>query len=72
MFAVCDSQPVTGSQTSAVQAFVSLQFSAIPPPQTPLEQVSFNVHALPVLHAVPSALGTFEQAPVPGLQTPAS
>jgi hypothetical protein len=33
--------------------------------------VSTCVHALPSLHAVPSALGGFEQIPSAGLQVPA-
>jgi hypothetical protein len=72
MFTVCDIQPIAASHTSAVQESESSQFRADPPPQTPLEQVSFNVHASPLLHAEPSAFVTSEQTPVTVSQTPGS
>jgi hypothetical protein len=67
---VCDSHPLAGLQTSAVQAFESLQFSAIPPPQTPAKQVSSNLHASPLMHVDPSAFVRLEQTPVTVSQTP--
>ena len=39
--------------------------------QVPAWQVSVCVHALPSLHAVPSALFGFEHVPVEGSQVPA-
>jgi hypothetical protein len=49
---VACAQPVDGSQESAVHGLLSLQLMALPP-QTPAEHVSFVVHALPSLQAVP-------------------
>jgi hypothetical protein len=43
-------QPVAGTHESFVQTLLSLQFGAGPPTQTPPEQVSPVVHALPSLH----------------------
>jgi hypothetical protein len=43
-------QPVAGRQESSVHGLLSLQSSAGPPPQAPLAQVSFVVHALPSSH----------------------
>jgi hypothetical protein len=46
-------QPLTALQLSVVQAFASLQLSAVPAAQTPLWQVSAPLHALPSLQDVP-------------------
>src|SRR5437870_708981 len=42
----------------------AVQTTGFPPVQTPAWQVSVCVHALPSLHADPSALAGFEQDPV--------
>jgi hypothetical protein len=55
-----------------VQGLPSSQFGADPPPQTPFEQASPAVQALPSLQDVPFGLAGFEQSPVAGLQVPAS
>ncbi len=44
-------QPCVGSQLSVVHRLLSSQSGATPPWQTPLEQVSLSVHALPSSHA---------------------
>ncbi len=41
------------------------------PTHVPLWQVSVRVHALPSLHAVPSAAAGFEHRPVAGSHVPA-
>src|SRR3989442_15998033 len=43
-----------------------------PPTQTPLMHVSFVVHALPSLHAVPLGFAGLEHTPVAGWHTPTS
>src|SRR5206468_1476351 len=48
------------------------QTTGLPPVHTPLSQVSVCVHALPSVHVLPSGLAGSEQAPVAGLQVPAS
>jgi hypothetical protein len=48
------------------------QVSGAPPLHAPAWQVSACVHASPSLHALPSALFGLEQAPVDGLQVPAT
>jgi hypothetical protein len=57
--------PVLGSHVSVVQTLLSLQ-SLGEPVQTPAWQVSFTVHGLPSLQAVPSAT-LLVHVPVPGL-----
>ncbi len=52
-------QPVVSSQASAVQNLLSSQFSAGPPMQLVLAQVSFVVHLLPSSHA--AVLGKWTQ-----------
>ena len=49
-FATCV-HPLAGLQLSSVQGLPSLQSTGAPPMQTPPEQVSFVVHALPSSHA---------------------
>jgi hypothetical protein len=53
--------PLAGSHESTVQALPSLQFGAGPPTQTPPEQTSFVVQALPSLHVF--EFGTLSQKP---------
>jgi hypothetical protein len=66
LIGVC-TQPVTGLHESVVQAFESLQLSAVPAEQVPDWQVSGPLHALPSAHDVPFASGVFAQ-PVAGTQ----
>jgi hypothetical protein len=49
-----------------------VQTTGEPAAHAPLWHVSLWVHGLPSLHAAPFAFGGFEQAPVDGLQVPAS
>jgi hypothetical protein len=50
---VC-TQPVAGTQVSAVHGLLSLQFGGAPAVQTPARQLSAPLHRLPSLHEVPS------------------
>src|SRR2546428_345644 len=50
----------------------AVQTTGLLPVHAPLWQVSLCVHALPSVHADPSALLGFEQVPVAGLQVPAT
>jgi hypothetical protein len=63
--------PTAVSQASAVHGFVSAQSMAGPLLHAPAEHVSFDVQALPSLHAAPFATAGFEQTPVPVLHVPA-
>jgi hypothetical protein len=54
--------PVVVLHTSCVQVLPSLQFLAAPV-HAPAWQVSFSVHALPSVHAVPFATAVFVQLP---------
>ena len=49
----------------------AVQVTGLLPVQVPAWQASVWVHRSPSLHAVPSAIGGFEQ-PVDGLQVPAT
>lgn len=60
-------QPVVGTQLSAVHELPSLQLAAAPP-QVPDVQESLMVQALPSLHAVPFATGVKVHCMVVGLQ----
>src|SRR5438093_182247 len=65
--------PVAGLQVPASWHWSSAeQPREGPPAHTPLWPVSVRVHAVPSLHALPSGLAGFEQAPVAGSQVPAS
>jgi hypothetical protein len=57
--------PTTWQESEAGHVF------GFAPMHVPTWQLSVCVHALPSLHAVPSASGGFEQTPVPGSQLPA-
>jgi glyoxylate utilization-related uncharacterized protein len=57
--------PVAGAQVSSVHGLLSLHTSAAPPTQTPAEQVSLVVQALPSLHGAVLLVKTH---PVAGLQ----
>jgi hypothetical protein len=48
-----------------------VQVTGLVPTHAPAWHVSLCVHALPSLHAVPSAFAGFEHAPVAGSQVPA-
>jgi hypothetical protein len=61
--------PVVGLQLSVVQAFPSLQTSAVPGVQVPDWQVSAPLQTLPSEHEVPSVTGVFSQRLVPVLHT---
>jgi len=56
-------QPAAGVQESAVQTLPSSQFAAGPPTQSPAEQVSAVVQALPSEHEDPLASAVCVQAP---------
>jgi hypothetical protein len=73
-FAGFEQVPLAGSQiASSWQASpVPVQVTWVAPVQLPLWQLSASVHALWSSHAVPFALGGFEQRPVVGLHVPAS
>jgi hypothetical protein len=60
-------QPVAGLQLSAVQAFESLQLSAVPAAHVPLWQVSVPLQRLLSAHEVPLVTFVCVQ-PVAGLQ----
>jgi hypothetical protein len=65
--------PDAGSQVPATWHWSwAVQLTGLTPVQAPAWQVSVRVHALPSLHAVPSALAGFEQAPVAVLHVPAA
>jgi hypothetical protein len=65
--------PVAGSQMPPIwHGSLLLQATGFEPTQEPLWQVSVWVQALPSLHAVPDGATGFEQAPVDGLQEPAT
>ena len=65
--------PVAGLHVPAVwQASTGAHVTEPVAVQTPLWQASPVVHASPSLHAVPSGRAGLEQAPVAGLQVPAS
>jgi hypothetical protein len=49
--------PMTASQTSSVQALLSLQLTGVPPWHRPSLHRSFTVQALPSLHVVPACFG---------------
>jgi hypothetical protein len=55
-----------------VHGFWSSQLTAPPPTQAPAVQASPAVQALLSLHPVPSGAAGLEQAPVAGLQVPAT
>ena len=59
------------SLASALTA-LAVQTTGFDPVHTPAWHVSVCVHALPSLHAEPSALFGFVQIPVPVLQVPAT
>ena len=59
-------RPTTWHWSSAMQT------TGLPPTQVPAWQLSVCVHALPSLHAVPSATAGFEQSPVVLSQVPAA
>jgi len=63
-------QPLAGLQPSVVQTFPSSQFGAGPPTHAPALHVSFVVHALPSVQAVPFGFGGFEHVPVAESQVP--
>src|SRR5262245_39341165 len=64
--------PVAGSQVAlAEHSWVGEQDLAVPP-QTPEVHTSFSVHAFSSLQALPSDFSGLVQAPVNGLQTPAT
>jgi hypothetical protein len=64
--------PVAGLHVPAEwQASEATQVVAAPE-QTPERQASFDVHALPSLQIVPSAIVGLEHAPVPGSHVPAT
>ena len=65
--------PVAGWQTPAVWHWSeAAQVLAVPAVQVPARQVSPSVHAFASLQTVASGAAGFEQAPVAGLQVPAT
>ena len=65
--------PLDGLQTPASwQESMGVQTTGFCPVHAPLRQTSVVVQALPSLQPVPSGLFGLKQAPVAGLQTPAS
>jgi len=72
-FSELEHTPVAGSHMPASWHWsAALQTTAAPPMQVPAWHVSVCVQAFPSSHALPSFLAGVEQAPVAGLQTPAS
>jgi hypothetical protein len=65
--------PLAGLQMPATWHWSGeTQITGLAPMQVPAWHVSVCVHALPSLHALPSGETVVEQAPVEGLQKPAS
>jgi hypothetical protein len=65
--------PLAGSQVPGPwQTSLAVQSTGSAPWHAPARQASVRVHALPSLQVTPSALGAYQQAPVPGRHTPAS
>ena len=62
----------TESAANSLSTLMNSQFFSAPFWHAPATQVSLCVQALPSLHAVPSATGGLEQAPVVGSQIPAT
>jgi hypothetical protein len=65
-------QPVAGRHESSVHGLASSHEAAAPGTQTPCEQASLTVQALPSVQAVPLGALGFEQGPFAGLQVPAT
>src|SRR5439155_1383011 len=65
--------PLAGLQVPASWHWSgAVQTTGLAPVHAPAWQVSLRVHALPSSHVLPSGLAGLEQAPVAGLQVPAS
>src|SRR3989442_625567 len=72
-FAGLEQAPVAGSQVPASWHWsAGAQGRGIVPVHAPARQVTDSVQALPSLQAAPSGFAGWEQAPVAGLQVPAS
>ena len=65
--------PVAGAHVPATWHWsLAVQVTGLAPVQLPAWQLSVRVQALPSLQDVPSVAAGFEQAPVVGLQVPAT
>ena len=72
-FAGLEQAPLAGLQVPASWHWSgAVQRTGFAPVHAPAWQVSLRVHALPSSHVLPSGLAGLEQAPVAGLQVPAS
>jgi len=72
-FAGFEHVPVAGSHVPvAWHWFCAVHTTGFAPTHAPATHASLWVHRLPSSHAVPSAFGGFEHAPVAGLHTPAT